>query len=86
MLEIQYVTKPVLHHVTNAGSPPCNEDWSSRLDDDDVASNLPLQLALRVDRRSCSSCTLSYDTPPNRDVFYTFAAGPRTTDRAVLDN
>ena len=64
----------------------CDKDWLSRLNDDDVATNLPLQLTLRVDRRSCSSCTLSYDTPPSRHVVYTLVAEPQTTDSAVLDN
>ena len=62
------------------------KDWLPRLDDDDVATNLPLQRTLRVDRRSCTSCSLSYDAPPSRDVVHTLVAGPRTTGSAVLDN
>ena len=58
----------------------------SRLDDDDLVINLPLKLTLRVDQRSCSSYTMSYDTPSNRGVVYTLAGGPRTTGNTALDN
>ena len=46
----------------------CDKDWLSRLDDDDLATNLLLELTLRVGRRSCSSCSLYYDTPPSPNV------------------
>ena len=62
------------------------QDWLLRLDDDGVATNLPLQLMLHVERQSCSICTMSYDTQLNRNVIYTLAARPRMTGSAVLDN
>ena len=67
-----------LHHVTN--------EWLSRLDDDDVVTIFFLQLTLHVDRRSYSSCTLSYDTPPCRDIVHTLAAEPQIGGSTVLHN
>ena len=60
--------------------------WLSRHDDDNLVTNFPLKLTLRVNQRSCGSYTMSYDTPSNRGVVYTLAAGPQTTGNAALDN
>ena len=57
------------------------------LDDDDMATNLPLQPPLHIDRWSCSSsCTLPYVTPQCCDVVCTLAARSQMTVSAVLDN